>query len=56
MAGRTTLFIAHRLSTLEGADRILVMRDGELVETGIHDALINIDSEYANLFQHQTHL
>ena len=56
MAGRTTLFIAHRLSTLEGADRILVMRDGELVETGVHDALISIDSEYANLFQHQTHL
>ena len=56
MSGRTTLFIAHRLSTLEGADRILVMREGELVETGVHDSLISIDSEYANLFQHQTHL
>ena len=56
MSGRTTLSIAHRLSTLEGAGRILVMRDGELVESGTHDALISIDSEYANLFRHQVHL
>jgi len=56
MSGRTTLSIAHRLSTLEGADRILVMRDGELVESGTHDALISIESEYANLFRHQIHL
>lgn len=56
MAGRTTLSIAHRLSTLEGADRILVMRDGKLVETGEHETLIGRDSEYANLFQHQVHL
>jgi len=56
MAGRTTLSIAHRLSTLEGADRILVMREGELVETGSHETLIGMDSEYANLFQHQIHL
>ena len=56
MAGRTTLSIAHRLSTLEGADRILVMREGELVETGSHETLIGIDSEYANLFQHQIYL
>ena len=56
MAGRTTLSIAHRLSTLEGADRILVMREGELVETGSHETLIGMNSEYANLFQHQIHL
>ena len=56
MAGRTTLSIAHRLSTLEGADRILVMKEGELVETGSHETLIGMDSEYANLFQHQIHL
>ena len=56
MAGRTTLSIAHRLSTLEGADRILVMREGELIETGSHETLIGMDSEYANLFQHQIHL
>jgi len=56
MAGKTTLSIAHRLSTLEGADRILVMRNGELVETGVHDNLISIKSEYSNLFRNQIHL
>ncbi len=56
MAGRTTLIIAHRLSTLEGADRVLVLKKGELVETGDHDSLIATDSEYAQLFRQQVHL
>ncbi len=56
MAGRTTLIIAHRLSTLEGADRVLVMKQGELVEMGDHDSLIALDSEYAQLFRQQVHL
>jgi ATP-binding cassette subfamily B protein/subfamily B ATP-binding cassette protein MsbA len=56
MAGRTTLIIAHRLSTLEGADRVLVMKQGKLAETGLHDDLISIDSEYAQLFRQQVHL
>jgi ABC-type multidrug transport system fused ATPase/permease subunit len=56
MEGRTTLIIAHRLSTLEGADRVLVMKKGELVETGLHDELIATDSEYAQLFRQQVHL
>ena len=56
MAGRTTLIIAHRLSTLEGADRVLVMKKGVLVETGLHDTLIATDSEYAQLFQQQVRL
>ncbi|MBC8286909.1 MAG: ABC transporter ATP-binding protein [Nitrospinae bacterium] len=56
MAGRTTLIIAHRLSTLEGADRVLVMKQGKLVETGVHDILIATDSEYAQLFRQQVHL
>jgi ABC-type multidrug transport system fused ATPase/permease subunit len=56
MAGRTTLIIAHRLSTLEGADRVLVMKKGKLVETGFHDTLIATDSEYAQLFRQQVHL
>ena len=56
MEGRTTLIIAHRLSTLEGADRVLVMKKGELVETGLHDTLIATDSEYAQLFRQQVHL
>ena len=56
MAGRTTLIIAHRLSTLEGADRVVVMKKGELVETGDHNSLIATDSEYAQLFRQQIHL
>ena len=56
MAGRTTLIIAHRLSTLEGADRVMVMKEGKLVETGVHDNLIRTDSEYAQLFRQQVHL
>ena len=56
MAGRTTLIIAHRLSTLEGADRVLVMKEGKLVEAGTHDSLIATESEYAQLFRQQVHL
>jgi ABC-type multidrug transport system fused ATPase/permease subunit len=56
MAGRTTLIIAHRLSTLEGANRVLVIKEGALVETGIHETLISTDSEYAQLFRQQVHL
>jgi ATP-binding cassette subfamily B protein/subfamily B ATP-binding cassette protein MsbA len=56
MAGRTTLIVAHRLSTLEGADQVLVLKKGELVETGDHDSLIATDSEYAQLFRQQVHL
>ncbi len=56
MAGRTTILIAHRLSTLEGADKILVMKAGELVESGTHNQMINAEREYAQLFRNQMHL
>ncbi len=56
MTLRTTLVIAHRLSTLEGADRVLVLRGGRLVESGSHKELIQADSEYASLFKSQLHL
>ncbi len=56
MALRTTLVIAHRLSTLEGADRVLVLKGGQLVESGSHKELIQADSEYASLFKSQLHL
>jgi ATP-binding cassette subfamily B protein/subfamily B ATP-binding cassette protein MsbA len=56
MALRTTLVIAHRLSTLEGADRVLVLKGGRLVESGSHKELIQTDSEYASLFKSQLHL
>ena len=56
MACRTTFVIAHRLSTLEGADRILVLKEGQLVEDGTHDELMATDSEYGVLFKNQVHL
>jgi len=53
MQNRTTLIIAHRLSTVEKADRIVVLADGEIVESGSHKELINQDGEYALLHRLQ---
>jgi subfamily B ATP-binding cassette protein MsbA len=50
MKHRTTLVIAHRLSTVIGADRILVMSDGRIVESGRHDALMASGGLYARLY------
>ena len=51
--GRTTLVIAHRLSTVKGADKILVLDQGRLVEQGSHDALMARAGLYAQLQQAQ---
>ena len=53
MAGRTTLLIAHRLSTVRGADRIYVIDKGRVVETGNHTALMSARGLYARLAQAQ---
>lgn len=53
MAGRTTLLIAHRLSTVRGADRIYVIDRGQVVETGDHDSLMAQRGLYARLAQSQ---
>ena len=51
MKNRTTLVIAHRLSTVHHADRIVVMEAGRIVETGTHTELIGLGGSYAHLYQ-----
>lgn len=53
MTGRTSIVIAHRLSTIQKADKIIVMNKGEIVETGTHDALLELGGFYAQLHQMQ---
>ena len=52
-SGRTTLVIAHRLSTVIDADEILVLSDGEIKERGQHSSLLNLDGLYADLWRRQ---
>jgi len=53
MSGRTTLIIAHRLSTVQYADRVLVLKDGELCQEGTHQSLIGEVGLYKTLVEHQ---
>ena len=53
MKGRTTLVIAHRLSTVREADQIVVLDEGKVIETGDHDTLIARDGAYARLYRLQ---
>ena len=52
--GRTTISIAHRLSTLRGADHLIVLENGELVESGTHKELIDKRGVYFKLLQLQS--
>lgn len=54
--GRTTFVVAHRLSTIMNADRIIVIGDGEVVEQGSHDELIHANGKYADLWARQVFL
>lgn len=54
MKGRTSIVVAHRLSTVASLDRIVVLSDGEIVEDGPHAQLIENDGEYAHLWNRQT--
>lgn len=54
MGGKTVIMIAHRLSTVRGADKILVMEKGHLVEEGKHDSLVAAGGRYAKMWNHYT--
>jgi ATP-binding cassette subfamily B multidrug efflux pump len=53
MKGRTSFIVAHRLSTIQSADIILVMKDGRIIEHGNHKALLEQNGFYANLYKSQ---
>ena len=53
MNGRTSFIVAHRLSTIQKADVILVMKDGHIIEQGTHEELLKKQGFYANLYQSQ---
>jgi len=53
MHGRTTILIAHRTSTVRDADHIVVLKDGEIIEHGTHDELLELGGYYADLYQKQ---
>ena len=53
MEGKTTFIIAHRLSTIRNADVILAVKDGEIIEKGTHDELLEAEGFYANLYNSQ---
>ena len=58
LQNRTSILIAHRLSTVRSADRIIVLRQGEIIEHGNHEQLMMVDGHYAELydtyFRHQS--
>ena len=51
--GRTTIVVAHRLSTIKNADTIAVIEDGKIIEKGTHDKLISLNGKYATLYSQQ---
>ena len=53
MQGKTTFVIAHRLSTIRNADKILALKDGEIIESGTHDELLEKNGFYASLYNSQ---
>jgi len=54
MQGRTTIIISHRVSSAKLANKILVLVDGEIVESGTHDSLLEKNGHYRELFEKQS--
>ena len=52
-AGKITIFISHRFSTVRMAQQILVLRDGQLAEVGAHDELLALNGHYAEMYRAQ---
>ena len=52
--GRTTIIVAHRLSTIKNADRIIVLKEGKIIEQGSHKELMKSSGEFAKLNQAQS--
>ncbi len=53
LKGRTSFIVAHRLSTIRNADRILVIRNGRITEAGTHGELLKLNGYYYNLYTNQ---
>ena len=53
MVGRTTILISHRVSTIQNADEIVVLHDGEIVERGTHEQLLALNGHYTDLYNKQ---
>lgn len=53
MAGKTSILIAHRISTIKNADKILVLDNGKIIEQGTHNELLNLNGSYTELYNHQ---
>ena len=52
--GRTTIVVAHRLSTIRDSDQIIVLKGGKVVEVGTHDQLVSLNKVYADMIFHQS--